>query len=535
MPRTAAALAAAALAAIVATAAQAEPRELDRGFGTQGVTLTPIAGKFPVASATVRLPTGRILVAGTSSSHVFGDQVVLARYLPTGVLDRSFGGGDGIALDIPGGDRARADAMVVQPDGRILVSGAAPPGIFVARYMPDGSRDTSFGDGGSRGVSTPGSDFAGAGGLALQADGKIVVAGFGSDLGNDHTTGSAVVARLDTDGDLDPGYGTGGVATLDLGDDHLSSASDLVIQDGKAVVAGSARLADPNLMALALARLDENGVLDASFGDGGAVLDHRGATGDFRANAIAAWNGRLIVAGVNVREPGEDGEQYYVLARYTADGDADETFNPDVPEPGHVITLAGDGRQAQANGLVVDPATGTATITGSARHDGENRLLLDRFTSDGLRDPSFVGANGNGGPRLLDAGSSTGGNDLALDREGTLVVGSALAAGHGNILLARFGDTAPKPNTAPVARIRGHHTVPRRTRVTFRGNRSYDLDGKIVKYQWRVGKGRFHNRGPVFTHRFGRTGTRTVILRVTDDDGAIDVALFRVKVRRKRG
>jgi hypothetical protein len=288
-------------------------------------------------------------------------------------------------------------------------------------------------------------------------------------------------------------------------------------------------------MALTLARLDDHGVLDPSFGDGGVVLDHKGAPGDFRANAIEAWNGRLVVAGVNVHQRGEDGERYYVLARYTADGDIDESFNQDVAEPGHVITIAGDGRQAQANALVVDPATGTVTLTGSARHEGEPRLLLDRFTSGGLRDPSFVGANGNGGPRLLDAGSATAGNDLALDREGALVVGAATVADHGNLLLARFGDTTPAPNAKPFARIRGHHTVPRKTRVTFRGGRSFDTDGEIVRWDWKVGHGRFHNRGPILQHRFGRTGTRTVILRVTDDDGAVGFARFRVKVVSRRG
>lgn len=533
-----------AASAVAAAAAQAEPRELDRGFGNKGIARTPIGTGNASANALARQGNGRVVVAGTANSNAapFGG-VTISRYLPNGTLDSSFGGGDGVVIDQPGVTGDRVDSVLVQPDGKIVVAGRGGiPGsakVFVARYLSNGARDTAFGDGGARLIEEC-CDSAGAGGLARQADGKLVVAGFDfSGTGGSPGTSRSIVARLTTGGDLDLDYGTGGVATLSLGDASptASQAHDVAIQDGKAVIAGTvAHDGDPRRFGFMLARLDEHGVLDPSFGDGGVVFDRPGDAGVWTAEAIAQWNDRLVVAGSEQREGTTD--HNYVLARYTADGDIDTTFNPDVPEPGHVSVTTGDGLDAAANGLAVDPATGAATITGYASHAGEQRLLLDRFTSGGVRDPEFVGANGNGGPVVLDAPNTTStvGNDVVFDnRDGALVAGTATSAGRDQFLLARFGDTAPTPNIAPVARIRGHHTVPRKTRITFRGNRSYDLDGDIVEYAWRVGKGRFHKRGPIFTHRFGRTGTRTVILRVTDDDGAIDVALFRVKIRSRRG
>jgi uncharacterized delta-60 repeat protein len=532
--------------AVVATAAQAAPRDIDKTFGDDGVVLKQIPGGTVAGVDAARQPDGKIVVVGrVFVSPSQDEQIVMLRYRPDGTLDPTFGGGDGVVLDDAGGSEgSAAEAVLVQPDGKIVVAAkTAIPflgSLLVARYLQDGARDTAFGDGGTRHLPV-GNDTASVPGLALQDDGSILAAGSleGSGTGPGTSTSTPFVARLTPDGEVDETYGTGGAARLT--NFQVARARGLVVQDGKAVIAGSVDASpDPSERGLMLARFDEQGVLDSSFGSGGVVFDRPIDRGIWQGNALALWNGKLLLAGTHEFSVGDVSRSYYVLARYTANGADDETFNPDVPEPGHIVTTTGSDRFAGANGLAVDPATGAATITGFADHDGARRLLIDRFDSTGVRDAAFVNSIGNGGPVLLDAGDGgeTVGDAALLQPDGGLLVaGSALDMGASKFLLARFGGNpvAPTPNLAPVARIRGHHTVPRKTRVTFRGNRSYDLDGKIVKYQWRVGKGRFHNRGPVFTHRFGRTGTRTVILRVTDDDGAIDVALFRVKVRRKRG
>jgi hypothetical protein len=83
-----------------------------------------------------------------------------------------------------------------------------------------------------------------------------------------------------------------------------------------------------------------------------------------------------------------------------------------------------------------------------------------------------------------------------------------------------------------VARIRGHHVVPRYSAVRFGGLRSSDPDGEIVDYAWRIDGHRWHHVGPVFWHQFVIRGPHTVTLRVRDDDGAVDFQTFHVDVRR---
>jgi uncharacterized delta-60 repeat protein len=541
MPRRAIILAVAATAALIVGAAQAAPRELDKGFGTSGgFTLTPVAPRDAHANAMALLPSGRILVVGASIAGATDHGIAIVRYLADGKPDRSFGGGDGKVGDQPGSQESTAEAIAVQPDGKFVVTGETDyptnPRIFVARYLPDGSRDTSFGDGGVRILPTSALPFAR--GIALQDDGKVVVAGFSIPS---QFESNAVVARLTADGDLDSAYGDQGVAVLDLSDapHHFTEAEDVVIQDGKAVIAGSAERGQAGYSHLMLARLDDAGDLDPSFGSGGVVRESPGGGAvQFYAHALALAGGKLVIAGQ--RTPADAPGSQYLVARYTADGDPDTTFDPDVPEPGHVVTSAGSDGTSAATALAVDPASGNVTIAGYAFHEGNREVLVDRFTAGGVRDPNFVGASGSGGPRLFDASSGpfhdNGGTDVVLDdRGGTVVAGWGTTDRREEFLLARFGDTTPAPNAKPFARIRGHHTVPRKTRVTFRGGRSFDTDGEIVRWDWKVGHGRFHNRGPILQHRFGRTGKRTVILRVTDDDGAVGFARFRVKVVSKRG
>src|SRR6185436_681768 len=131
---------------------------------------------------------------------------------------------------------SQAFSLISQPDGKLLVTGSARSGgqddFALARYNVDGSLDTTFGSGGE--VTT---DFAAASNAAysaaLQADGKIVVAGM-----TDHNANFAI-ARYNADGSLDASFGTGGRITTDLGKDFSETADSVKIQaDGKIVVAG---------------------------------------------------------------------------------------------------------------------------------------------------------------------------------------------------------------------------------------------------------------------------------------------------------
>ena len=159
----------------------------------------------------------------------------LARYTTAGSLDPSFSAPDG-KLTTDFGGVSFADDVAVQSDGKILVAGtdnAATGDFAVARYNTDGSLDTSFSCDGKQVT-----DFAGnvevANGVAVQSDGRIVVAGSSFSMA---TVNDFAVARYNTDGSLDTGFSGDGKQTVSFGATDI--ATGLVIQaDGNIVLAG---------------------------------------------------------------------------------------------------------------------------------------------------------------------------------------------------------------------------------------------------------------------------------------------------------
>jgi uncharacterized delta-60 repeat protein len=155
---------------------------------------------------------GKLVVAGyaADASNIDTD-FALVRYNADGSLDPSFGTGGVVTTDLG----TRSDdvrAIVIQPDGRIVVAGTAGEDIAVARYMPDGKLDTGFGTGGLT-ITDLGSDDV-ANGVALTSGGEIVIAGYtlGAKVNRDF-----LLARYRADGSLDTAFGDHGVVKTDLG------------------------------------------------------------------------------------------------------------------------------------------------------------------------------------------------------------------------------------------------------------------------------------------------------------------------------
>jgi len=220
----------------------------------------------------------------------------------------------------------RAQAQVIQSDGKIVVAGYAYNGtdydFALARYNSDGSLDTTnFGSGTGK-VTTPfgtGSDQAFA--VALQSDGKIVVAGTTRSQGKS----DFAVARYNSDGSLDEtnfGNGTGKV-TLSIGsDDAIAYAVAIQPADGKIVVAGVASNAENT--DFALARFNSDGTIDdTGFGAGtGMVMTDFGA-GDIANALVLQSSGKIMVAGN--ADMGAGTKSDFALARYNSDGSLDTT------------------------------------------------------------------------------------------------------------------------------------------------------------------------------------------------------------------
>jgi uncharacterized delta-60 repeat protein len=209
---------------------------LDSSFDGDGKLLTPNSGNLSIAAHAMAIQSnGKIVVAGSALDSSIG-KFALIRYNPNGSLDTSFDG-DGIVLTLIG-ERAGASAVAIQPDGKIIAVGSADigaelSGFALARYNADGSLDASF-DGDGKVITDFGASGAGANSVAIQSNGKIVVAG--STFPN---TGFAL-ARYNTDGSLDASFDGDGKVVTPVGDRNISASAVAIQPDGKIVAAGTA-------------------------------------------------------------------------------------------------------------------------------------------------------------------------------------------------------------------------------------------------------------------------------------------------------
>lgn len=264
-------------------------------FSGDGIVTTATAGTDAVASAAAVDSEGRIVVAGWTGDVEHRDFLVL-RYRSDGRLDRSFSGDGMVTTRIApdDGDDAAAD-VAIQPDGKIIVVGST--GLFprrdvaIVRYLPDGTLDTAFDDDGIRTDLTSTRTDDDAVGVAIDAEGHIVVAAT-----NRRSSGNwALALRYTTTGRRDRDFGENGLIGSFAPDGEASALA--VDSRGRIVVAGQ-RNDD-----IAVWRYTSDGVWDVSFsGDGQATVDFAGGLENARGVAIDA-SGRVLVSGSTIDQP----------------------------------------------------------------------------------------------------------------------------------------------------------------------------------------------------------------------------------------
>ncbi len=342
-------------------AALAAPGDLDTSFDTDGRVTTNL-GSTDTGRAVALQSDGKIVVAG-SSNNLF----IVARYNANGSLDTTgFGSPNGyVTTNIPNGADA-ANAVALQPDGKIVVAGSHANDFAVARYNMDGSLDTGFNSTGTRTLHV-GSNADVAYAVAIQSDGKVVVAGA--------TNNNFVVARFNSDGSLDTSgsFNPNGYVTTNFPGNVTDAAYAVALQgDGKIVAAG---VSTNNF---AVARYNTNGSLDTTFDTDGMVTTNFGSTDT--ANAVAVQpDGKIVAAGVS--------NNNFSVARYNTNGSLDTTFDTDgmattdlgASEYGYGVAMQWDGK------IVVAGRSG-------------NNFAVVRYTTSGALDNtgtgSFGGANG---------------------------------------------------------------------------------------------------------------------------------------------
>jgi uncharacterized delta-60 repeat protein len=373
--------------------------------------------------------------------------------MAAGDLDTTFGSGGKKSISFGGTDHATA--VLVQPNGRIVVAGGGGPrsSFCVARLRSNGKLDPTFGSGGKRTFSF-GRENESAFGAALQADGKILVVG-DADF-------RVAVARLKTDGSLDKTFSEDGKKVFTWG--SLSRATGVLpLPNGKIVVTGFSGPETGNVKA---ARLTAAGALDTTFGSGGIATADFGGD-DFGLSAARQANGRIVIAGLS-RPTLSNDPSTAVVARLRTNGALDPDFDGDgrltltgmpsasavVVQPDRKILVAGyapDGSvmmlmRLNPNGTP-DPTLGgdgTATVDFGGNDDFCNAMALQadgkivlagyiagglvavaRLNSDGSPDGTFS----TDGRATIDFGDATFGNAVALQGNGRIVVAGDLTAG----------------------------------------------------------------------------------------------------------
>jgi uncharacterized delta-60 repeat protein len=423
--------------------ASAAVGDLDISFDTDGIVKTGIRIDSR-AEAVVVQTDGKIIAAGFSSSGGNND-FALARYNPDGQLDTSFGTAGIVTTSV----RASSEitSVALQSDGKIVAAGWSYDNSFVnnfglARYNPDGQLDTSFGTAGIV-TTSMGAQSSGAEEIKIQSDGKIVVAGYSETA----SITSFALARYNPDGSLDSSFGTGGKTTTSV-EGNNDYANSLVIQsDGKIIAAGYSlnQTGTRNDNDFALVRYNTNGSLDTSFGTGGKVTTAIGSGYD-NINTIAIQgDGKIVAAGYSDNINGIYAD--FALVRYNTNGSLDTSFGTG----GKVTNEIDPGDGSEAFSIVVQNDQ-KLVLTGSTfTGGGPSIIAVARYNVDGSLDTSF----GTGGKTTTPIEALSRGESVVIQSDGKILVAGSISDGTNQFfaVVRYLGSSATVPDSPTLSSV----------------------------------------------------------------------------------
>ncbi|MFN0031626.1 MAG: T9SS type A sorting domain-containing protein [Flavobacteriales bacterium] len=385
---------------------------LDLSFSTDGILTTPIGLDEDYARGIAIQTDGKIVVAG----HAFNDEsdvIAITRYNTDGSLDNTFDL-DGIVTTLIGEDGGRAHAVAIQSDGKIVMAGHYSNGtdqdFVVVRYHSDGSLDNTFDTDGyaSTGFGQFSNDRSFA--VAIQSDGKIVAVGYNTNPEGNVNREFAVV-RYNADGSADNTFdGDGALSTsIEVGGDEARSV--IIQSDGKIVVGGFSF--DSMTREFCMVRYNTDGSLDNTFDTDGIVTTSISAFDDAGYAIAKQSDGKFVLVGY--RSGLSIGETYdFAMVRYNTDGSLDSSFDDD----GIAITSFGtSATSADEAYSVAIQSDGKILVAGHA----DNYFAIVRYHTDGSLDNSFdsdgmvtTAIGGSGSEDLVYA--------MALQADGKIVV-----------------------------------------------------------------------------------------------------------------
>ncbi len=293
----------------------------DFSFGENGSTYVLFTGMTKPEdnagiSSLALLPDGRILAGGSLRATDNKDQIAFARFKPNGSVDSTFGI-NGTATASFGYANEGAGSILLQPDGKIITGSCVTTNVeqhfdqvATARFLPDGTKDLSYGKAGIVVSTTIGC----ANGIALQKDGKIVAAGY---RGNEDADDARFhLERYNTDGSYDKSFSDDGIVDLQVGSSGCSINDVAIQEDGKIVVTGTS--AQPFDLKFTVARFNTDGILDKSFGQGGVITNTFSQYSE--GKKVLLVGEKIVVVG----SASPDGVGYdFAVVGYNSDGSLD--------------------------------------------------------------------------------------------------------------------------------------------------------------------------------------------------------------------
>jgi uncharacterized delta-60 repeat protein len=359
--------------------------DLDKSFSGNGKRAISFGGSDS-AQAVVVQPNGRIIVAGVGGSAM---RFCVARLGAAGKLDTTFGPAGKRKIDFGGTLDQGVFGAARQPDGKLVLVGDSDFRVAVARLNTNGTLDSSFSGDGKTLFSW--GAISRATGVVVMPNGKLLLGGFSGPEGGDMQ-----VARLNANGALDTTFGTGGKVGIDFGGTEFGQAIARQA-NGRILIAGRSDVAGA-----VVARLRANGALDPDFGTGGRVT-LPGGGGGARSLMVQADRKILVAGNAGTNDA-------MTVTRLNRSGSLDTAYGMNGTA---IIDFA--PLDDQAGGAVLQP-DGKVVIAGSSQDSGD--FAVARLNPDGSLDSGF----GNGGKALVDFGVAAFAFALALQPNGRIVV-----------------------------------------------------------------------------------------------------------------
>jgi uncharacterized delta-60 repeat protein len=445
-------VAAIALFGAAANAQVGPPGELDPTFGSVGVQRTDFFNSTDAVRALAPLPDGRLLAAGVSvGPNVTGpgstENYSIARYLPNGQLDPTFGTNGKFHFDILAGVDS-VYSMKVLPDRGILLAGELSPGAHsdfgLAKLTPNGALDRTFGmPNGAERTGYVRLDIVGPSVhdegrmVAVQHDGKIIVAGNSLKPAGNFNYRRVTVARFTADGQLDTTFGGSNTGYIVLPGMY---AADPQNSDYVSAIAltQSGQLSGDNSITISgytfarnnafLIRLTRDGVLDTTFGTpsgaarSGTLVVTESLSGGVRRGLPEIRAARIDDAGRTV-VVGSAGDRGYTFLRFNPNGSEDTTFGTNGRT---MVKISGSSTEdlpfalaLQGNGKIVAAGFAPNVVPGQS---SDSDFFVVRLQANGQPDPTFAG-DAQGRKMVVVPASKDEAAAIAVEPSGNIVVG----------------------------------------------------------------------------------------------------------------